>query len=221
MKIYEKRFHRGHLYLDIEDCEIDTIDPSQFEDLMRRSGKPLQIAVSSSRTRLVGLLRRAGFRLRRRCYDMNVFKSDLAFPLPEKPQGVPTAHCGTAIYEACAEKMYQYYRDAHSAVNPLTCTQEAFYDILPKTVAYSSRENEIDSAAFVEENEIAYVCSSNERGFREFASSLISDLFCKYNNIVFEADDTDWAAMQLKALFVDAEADHFDTYVKQMDEQPE
>lgn len=214
MKMYYKKFHSGHLYLDIEDCEIDTIRPSLFEELMDRSGKPLQVSVSSSRAQLVGLLKQSGFELKRRCYDMHVLTSDLVVPLPAKPQSLPMAHIGTAAYDSCVEKMYQYYRDTHSTVNPLTCTQEEFSEILPQTAAYSKFKNKIDSAAFIEENEIAYLCSSSESGFLEFARSLISDLFDRYDSIVFEADDTDWAAMRLKAFFAQKDDVSFDTYVK-------
>lgn len=214
MKIYCKKFHSGHLYLDIADREIDTIRPTLFEALIHRFGKPLQVSASSDRLQLAGLLRRSGFALKRRCYEMSVLPSDLVAPLPPERQGPSMAGVGTAAYDACAEKMYQYYRDTHAPVNPLTCTREAFYDVLPKTVAYAGVGGAIDAAAFIEENEIAYLCASDADGLMAFARSLISDLFGRYGHIVFEADDTDWAAMQLKALFVSKDTGSFDTYVK-------
>lgn len=220
MKIYCKTFHSGHLYLDIEDHEIDTIRPSLFEALIDRFGKPLQVSASSDRSQLAGLLRRSGFALKRRCYEMSVLPSDLVAPLPPAWQRPSTASAGTAAYDACAGKMYQYYRDTHAPVNPLTCTRETFYDVLPKTVAYAGAGGTIDSAAFIEENEIAYLCASEADGLMAFARSLISDLFDRYGHIVFEADDTDWAAMQLKVLFVSKDASSFDTYVKELNPRP-
>lgn len=89
MNIHRKTFHSGHLYLDIDDCEVDTLLPSVFETLMAQEGKPLQVGVSSDRSRLVALLRQSGFELKRRCYEMDVTASDLAVPPPARP---PTIH---------------------------------------------------------------------------------------------------------------------------------
>lgn len=214
MKMYSKEFHSGHLYLEIDDHEIDTLHPAVFETLMIQERKPLQVCISSDRSRLVELLRQSGFELKRRCYEMDVAASDLAVPLPSQPQSLSTACAGMAAYDSCVAKMYRHYLNTHSAVNPLTCSQEAFSDVLPRVVVYSGSARSIRSAAFLEENEIAYVCSSDEHGFMAFAASLVSNLFDRYNRIVFEADDTDWAAMQLKTLFVQKDAGSFDTYVK-------
>lgn len=203
MNIHRKTFHSGHLYLDIDDCEVDTLLPSVFETLMAQEGKPLQVGVSSDRSRLVALLRQSGFELKRRCYEMDVTASDLAVSLPHGRLRFMRGKDVPAL-------------PGYAAVNPLTCPQEAFYGVLPKTAVYAGCERAIVSAAFIEENEIAYVCSSNARGFMEFAASLVSGLFERYGRIVFEADDTDWAAMQLKSLFVHRDGVSFDTYVKRI-----
>lgn len=147
MNIHRKTFHSGHLYLDIDDCEVDTLLPSVFETLMAQEGKPLQVGVSSDRSRLVALLRQSGFELKRRCYEMDVTASDLAVSLPERPQCLATACAGTAAYDSCVEKMYRHYLDTHSAVNPLTCPQEAFYGVLLQSGTYEEGYPDICTTA--------------------------------------------------------------------------
>ena len=79
MKMYSKAFHSGYLYLEIDDHEIDTLHPAVFETLMIQERKPLQVCISSDRSRLVELLRQSGFELKRRCYEMDVAAS---WPFP-------------------------------------------------------------------------------------------------------------------------------------------
>lgn len=84
---------------------------------------------------------------------------------------------------------------------------------LPEDVIYSVQDSEIVSAAFIEENEIAYVCSADEENFGAFARCLVCTMLEKYETVCFESDDCDWAAMLLRSLFKNHEETSFDTYV--------
>ena len=78
---------------------------------------------------------------------------------------------------------------------------------------YQSDEAGFLHCAFVEENEIAYVCTADIRAFAAFAAAVAAELFKEYETICFEADDCDEAAMALKALFASGELSETDTYV--------
>lgn len=214
MNIYENRFHSGHLYLHIEDYEADNIQVSQFEELIAKYNKPLQIIVPSNSVQLISLLKEAGFLLKRKCYEMHVGASDLNLPLPNHLQKMIDTQKSMQDYTKCAELMYHYYCDAHAPINPMTASKSEFYELLPDVAVYSVADDIINAAAFIEENEIAYVCTNNRMAFSEFAQSLLSYMFNKHKRIFFEADDTDWAATRLRAMFSISNTFSYDTYVK-------
>ena len=58
-----------------------------------------------------------------------------------------------------------------------------------------------------------YICSRDPSGFVEFAQSLLRYMFGQHDTIIFEADDTDWAAMEVIKLFAARNEATFDTYV--------
>ena len=211
MEIYHNTFHSGHLYLRIDEGEAETIAPSRFDALLHEYGQPLQVMIPSTASKLVSLLLKAGFVLKRRCYEMDVISSDLCAPLPECPERLCQAQRGTSAYDACAVMLYRYYRDTHAPVNPLTASLSAFVEMLPDTAVYT---HSMGAAAFIEGNEIAYLCSISKAEFPGFARSLLAYMLDRHNSIVFEADDTDWAAMQLRAMFSTSDMTSFDTYVK-------
>jgi len=214
MEIYNNSFHSGHLYIKIDDDEAGKVQVSQFEKLFNEQRKPLQTAVLSNDCKLIKLLKDSGFILKRKCYETDVSASDLKFPPANHPHQLIETRKGTDDYAICAEMMYEYYSDTHFAVNPLTASRSEFYDILPANAIYSMTGNIIDSAAFIEDNEIAYLCSCNKIGFSEFAQSLLIYMFGKFDRIFFEADDTDWAATELRNMFSIENIISRDTYVK-------
>ena len=214
MNIYENRFHSGHLYLHIEDHEAKDIQVSRFEELIDKYNKPLQIITPSNSDQLISLLDEAGFLLKRKCYEMHVGVSDLNYPMPNHLPKIIDTQKGMQDYTKCADMMYHYYCDTHFPINPMTASISEFYELLPDVAVYSVVDDMINAAAFIEENEIAYVCSYNRRGFSEFAQSLLSYMFSNYERIFFEADDTDWAATQLRAMFSVANIFSYNTYVK-------
>ena len=215
MKIFNNSFHSGHLYLRIDDNEVEKIQVSQFEKLFDEKRKPLQIMVLSNDYKLIDLLKESGFLLKRKCYETVVTTSDLKFPLENHSRQLIETHKGMDDYATCAEMMYEYYSDTHFSVNPLTASLSEFCDILPTIAIYSIEDDVIDSAAFIEDNEIVYLCSCNIIGFSEFAQSLLIYMFGKFDCIVFEADDTDWAATQLRNMFSIENKISYDTYIKE------
>ena len=214
MDSHENKYHRGHLYLDIDAREVPSLQSSVFEDLVKKHNMPLQAMVRSDDARLIGLLERSGFVLKRKCYEMDVSAADLTVPLPTGLPEVSEARKGTPEYAECAQMMYVCYRQSHAAVNPLTASTADFIDALPETVLYSADNGRIDAGAFIEGSEIAYLFSSGEPGFLRFAGSLLTYMFGKYDRIEFEADDTDRAATRLREMFSVVPGSSCDTYVK-------
>ena len=213
METYRNLFHNNCLYLRIDEAETDSLSPAVFEELFRKSNMPLQVMVPSDSARIIDLLQKVGFQLKRKCYEINVGPSDLLSSLPRAARSLVVSHKGSPAFESCARSMYRYYQDTHAAVNPLTASLKEFFEQLPTTVLYTGASSDPLSAAFLEENEIAYLCSRDRVGFNDFAQSLLGYMFERYDTITFEADDTDWAAMALKAMFAVKDEPTFDTYV--------
>ncbi len=212
MRSYTNPFHNGHLYLKIGETE--TIRPSQFDELIETYRKPLQVMVSSTETRVADLLCRSGFLLKRRCYETEVGEGDLIEPLSGEADSLLSAERGTAAYEQCAKLLYRYYAETHRSVNPLTATEPEFFAILPDLALYDTSNGHVCCAAFVEDDEIAYVCSDDRKAFPAFARALAASMLKQHGIICFEADDTDWAATELRGLFKTGNDVSFDTYVK-------
>ena len=214
MKIYNNHFHDGHVYLSIEDQEADGIRPSQFEKLLAEYRKPIQVMVSSNDIRTIGLLERSGFCLKRRCFEINAVESKLLLPLSDPIQMLMVTTRESQDYSECAGMMYDYYCDTHAPVNPITASEKEFRGVLPATAVYIKADGIVEAAAFIEENEIAYVCSYSKKSFSRFARSLLSYMFSRHETISFEADDTDWAATMLRDMFSSVNGESFDTYIK-------
>ena len=202
----------------IEDHEVSHLQSAVFEDLIEKHHRPLQVMVPSDAEQLIGLLEQYGFRLRRKCYEMNVCSADLNNPHSIDFTALSETRRGSREWAECAERMYAYYADTHMSINPLTATRADFDDILPDTVLYIMTDNQIDSAAFIEGNEIAYLFSRTQDRFSYFADLLLSYMFSKYDRIVFEADNSDWAATRLKEMFFVLPRTSYDTYIKPVKE---
>ena len=216
MDVYTNQFHSGHLYLRIEEQEAKSLLPSRFDALIDEHRKPLQAMVPSDATETVRLLREAGFVLKRRCYELDVLSSDLRVPLPARPQRITAKEKGTPMYAVCAAGLYAHYSKTHLSVNPLTASLQAFTKMLPDTAVYLATNGSVDAAAFVEDNEIAYLWVRDDHVFQAFAESLLSTLFSHHDRVLFEADDTDPVAMRLKGMFSETSGPSYDTYVKTM-----
>ena len=214
MKTYENPFHRGHLYIQIEDEDLYDGIVQKMEDLFQGNKRPLQTSVSSDESECIRLLLESGFLLKRKCYEMNVCRSDLLLALEKNPNELLKAEKGSETYAACAEMMFRYYALTHASVNPLTASLEEFTYILPSSAVYTETNGVIGAVAFIEKNEIAYLASDSPKDLPSFLASLLERMFAKYDYIFFEADDVDPAAMSLMNMFSKRPTVSFDTYVK-------
>lgn len=176
--------------------------------------KPLQVGVYSDNCELIDLLTKSGFSLKRKCYELEVSKSDLKSPLENEIEDLFETRSGQLEYEYCCKMLYDYYAKTHYNVSPLTANLDDFIDRIPQTVIYSKSKDHIDYCAFVEENEIAYLASFSEDNSKSFLNSLLSHMFSKYKYIFFEADDTDWLATELRKMFKIDNPITFDSYVR-------
>ena len=86
---------------------------------------------------------------------------------------------------------------------------------MPEEAYYDYREGEICHIAFVEENEIAYVGTREQSSFKGFITGVVLAIFEKYEELFFECDDCDKAAMMLKELFEIEVEESYDTYVRE------
>lgn len=214
MKTYMKKLHNRHIYLDIENSEISKLEKQNFDKLIAHYNKPLQVGVYSDNCELIDLLTKSGFSLKRKCYELEVSKSDLKSPLENEIEDLFETRSGQLEYEYCCKMLYDYYAKTHYNVSPLTANLDDFIDRIPQTVIYSKSKDHIDYCAFVEENEIAYLASFSEDNSKSFLNSLLSYMFSKYKYIFFEADDTDWLATQLRKMFKINNHITFDSYVR-------
>lgn len=212
MKTYTNKFHDKHIYLDIENSEISTIN--DFDHLIDEYKKPLQVGVDSDNYKLIEFLMENNFVLKRKCYEVEVAKEDLKYPL--KKADICQCHYGSYEYKKCCQILYDYYALVHYDVSPLTASFVEFVNIIPKDALYIKEDGVITTCAFVEENEIAYLATSksDSKSRRVFLSALLTFLFDKYEEIFFEADDTDYFATELKDMFDINIKSSYDTYIR-------
>ena len=167
--------------------------------------------LDSDEFELISFLVAAGFVCRRKCYEIEA-GSDMYLGGAGNTE-LHTSFRGDPDYEICARIMYVHYFKIHCNVNPWTADYDAFYWRLPDCVIYSNVNGEIISVAFVEANEIAYVCSSDLAEFDSFAQSLVTEMLTKFQVLSFECDDCDCVAMNLRSFFSNSDDHSFDTYV--------
>ena len=170
--------------------------------------------VPSDAEQLIGILERSGFRLRRKCYEMDVCQADRISRHSTDFSALREARRGTPDWAKCAEMMYAYYAETHRPINPLTAARQDFDELLPDTVLYIATDDRIDAGAFIEGNEIAYLFPNTKDSFYCFADLLLSYMFSKFDRIIFEADDSDRAATELKEMFSVSPGTSYDTYIK-------
>lgn len=213
-ELYDNPYHMRNCYVKLE-LELERLDPEisgeLFEKLRKLAGRPLQVMVSSERTELTAFLLAGGFVCRRKCYEVEACEED--YVGNRATTTLLHAHVGEPDYDLCCQLMFDSYVETHKAINPWTADYEAFCHCLPADVIYEKAAGQIINLAFTENNEIAYVCSSHKQSFSAFISSLIPWLFQKYKRVCLESDDCDWAAMELKAMFINQDGTSYDTYL--------
>lgn len=217
--LYENPCHRQNRYLKLEmDQLTPDIAPELFCQLHKIAGRPLQVMVNSTDTALTDFLLAGGFQCKRRCYEVEAEAGDFSGGRSD----TPLSRCapGSAAYQTACRMLFDHYTQTHQAINPWTADLATFCENLPQTVVYAEKDGQMQSLAFVEDGEIAYICGREKRPFTAFASALVADLFTRYETICFESDDCDWAAMALKEMFANQSEASFDTYVYAANDGP-
>lgn len=203
---------------EVQDFELSCYDPmiadEFFKQIQQETDKPLQVMIDSSDIDKSEFVLDGGFVKMRRCFEVEVTKNELLEPIQPK-MDLKTITDVDPEYTMCCKLLYEYYKSTHEAINPVTFEMSLFLnEDIPRTVIVAKEDYDIRNFAFVEDNEIAYVGSTDITSFHDFAESLLVSQFCQYDEIFFECDDVDAAAMILKGFFIYGDKDSFDTYVK-------
>lgn len=214
IKVKINPLHNANYYLDVNFDGVNIENAKDiFQEFAKDLDKPLQIMLSSKETEKIAILKAAGFTCKRKCYEVEAKVHDYVGGNGEGE--VQWSRAGEVVYEQCCERIFERYILTHSAINPWSGREEDFCAELPESVAYFYMDEKPTSFAFVEEEEIAYVCGESVQEFRAFAKALIAEMFDKYESITFEADDCDEFAMELKSMFANQDEESFDTYIRQ------
>lgn len=210
MEKFTNKFHNKHIYIKIND--IKKVKVGDLEVLVK--DKPLQIGIDSDQLAVIDLLKKAGFILKRKCYEVEVTREDLKNPLGTKKLETKLTSKGEKPYEKASELIFKYYQKTHEDVSPLTVGLEKFKEILPNQAFYYEKEGQVLMAAFLENEEIAYLAGFEYNLADDFINDLLIYLFKHYEEIFFEADNTDPLATRLKNKFQSKIDLTFDTYIK-------
>lgn len=205
-------YHAEHYYLKLNLQYYDAaLSKKIFNMLGKKLNKPMQVMISSSEQSVISFLSAAGFLCKRKCYEVEASAQDY---VGEKTKhSVPVARKESPVYDKCCKMMLERYVLTHAKVSPWTGSAEQFFENLPETVFYEIDGRQIINLAFIEDNEIAYVCGCDIPRFVVFVQSIITKLLAEHKSVVFEADDCDEYAMALKNLFADKTDESFDTYI--------
>ncbi|HEP1784698.1 TPA: GNAT family acetyltransferase [Streptococcus suis] len=181
---YSNPYHQVNTYLRLDLVDYDcTIAEQLFQSLQTfLEGKPLQVMLSSAEQERIHFLTAAGFVRKRKCYEFDVTKQD--YLGQTTTANIITARKGTATYQIACQQIFDHYQTGHQDINPWTASQEDFEKNLPDLV-YTDSKN----YAFIDTDEIAYVCGKDEQSFGSFIQAVICQLFEQYEQISFEADD--------------------------------
>ena len=209
---YSNPMHGRHAYVRLLTDDPALAHGAGLLPFIRAAeGRPLEAIVSANDSAHCALLRAIGFKLRRRCFEISVRACDLKGGLPACAALIEAA--GEGEYEECCRLLYAHYRRTHEAVSPLTASYGEFKKRLPHKAYFLRGEGKVECAAFTEDNEIAYVCFSDEAAFQGFAAETVRRMLAEHEELFFEADDTDPAAMALMSLFDRSPIAEYDTYI--------
>lgn len=223
IQIYGNSFHSQNSYLRLNmQCYDWQIANEIFSELMKTVQKPMQVMVEGDKTKTITFLEKGGFECKRKCYEIEAQRENYIGD-NDSNEKTYLSEIGSDEYEKSCELLYAYYAQIHKTVSPLTVDFHTFIKELPAKAFYSQVDNEIIHAVFVEQNEIAYVCSKDTDSFLFFINSVVQQMFKENDELVFECDDCDWAAMQLLSLFDMQMGKSYNTYIrniKLLDIQP-
>lgn len=213
---YKNHFHNQNIYLEFDLEDMKNINADTFKTISKENHAPLQMMINIEETKKIDFIKENGFKRSRVCYSMTVRKSDM---LSKDISGLKLLHAkeGEAIYDELAKIYFDYYKKTHESINPLSVDFDEFKEILTKEVYYNDESGM--NLAFVEEDEVAYVYTSNLDKADEFFKNLCEKLFDDYEEIFFEADDVDQSAMHLKNLFNDGVDEITETWIYRLDDK--
>lgn len=213
---YKNHFHNQNIYLEFDLEDMKNINTDTFKTISKENHAPLQMMLDGSETEKRNFIKEHDFKRARVCYSMTVSKSDM---LSKDISGLKLLHAkeGEAIYDELAKIYFDYYKKTHESINPLSVDFDEFKEILTKEIYYNDESGM--SLAFVEDNEIAYVYTSDLYKADEFFKSLCEKLFDDYEEIFFEADDVDQSAMHLKNLFNGGVDEITETWIYRLDDK--
>ncbi|HFH9840263.1 TPA: GNAT family acetyltransferase [Streptococcus suis] len=208
IQTYSNPYHQTNAYLRLDLVDFDcTIAEQLFQSLQTSlGGKPLQVMLSSAEQERIHFLTAAGFVCKRKCYEFQVTKQD--YLGLAGTTNLITARKGTAPYQIACQQIFDHYQTVHQDINPWTASQEDFEKDLPDLV-YTDSKN----CAFIDTDEIAYVCGKDCGSFDNFIQQVIDSLFEQYEQIRFEADDCDPVAIRLADQFRQPNKPSWNTYI--------
>lgn len=215
IRTWKNAFHNRNIYIDFEyeDLKGEKTDP--FHEIYNAHGVPLQFMVDSSETFKRVVAKTWGFKKMRSCYSLEVTKDDL-ISHENRTIKICEANLEDEIYENFSKIYFDYYRNSHEAINPVSASFNEFKEILPDKI-YFNQDGGM-SFAFIENNEIAYVYSDNLELAEDFFYTVVEKMFCEYDTIFFEADDVDECAMRLKNIFSSGVKDVFETWIYDLED---
>lgn len=213
----ENPFHAETCHLSLLLDEYDPRLARPLCGLLRAElGKPLQVMLYSWETQKADFLTEGGFRLARRCYEVEITARELTWKATNT-HDFSIIRKGDTEYDQCCLCVYRSYAESHQSISPLTVSYEVFREQLPDTVICERISDSIRHLAFIEESdedmEIAYVASEDISVFSDFAKDLLSYLSTRAVRVCFECDDCDPLAMVLYRLSGADNEESYDTYI--------
>lgn len=212
METYTNNFHSKNLYIKIKD--ISQIRPEDFDKLIKKSGRDLQIGLYSGEGDVIAFLKKCGFKLKRITYELEVGKFDLKNPLTDDDIRLKKTTKGQKSYDICLKLLYNYYKKTHQSINPLSVGLEEFARTIPENAIYYEEYGKIIFAAFLENDEIAYLAGSDLKNPEALIAATLREIFKENEKIYFEADNTDPLASMMKDFFKENSESTYETYVK-------
>ena len=198
---YTNDYHNQNCYLKFNLLIYPIFSP--FSLIMQDKRKPLQVMLDSTQKSLIDFLTKNGFQLKRQCFSLTVKKDNMKL-LPEEKITIQKFDMHNNKFLDCCDFLYQYYKNSHKVVSPLTISKDQFIKEVPtKTGYYHLNKN------FQIESEY----SREQMRINKFTQSVLLDMFSSFESIFFEADDTDWAAMDLLNQFDVDVTQSFNTYI--------
>lgn len=212
ISVSENPAHRVHTYLNVGLTDYDTADAQElFDSLQTQLHKPLQVMTYSDKKELCDFLLSGGFVCKRRCYEIEGRSCDLIRPINARIP-LKISHAGEAEYEAACRLLFDHYRRTHEAISPLSADFEAFCDGLPASAVLSL---DMTHAAFLENEEIAYVASLEPEKSGPFLETILKKQLSRWEKVCFECDDCDPVAMKLLDYFQKKEPS-WNTFIREI-----